>query len=119
MAEHHASVVVVVDDVGDLVGILSERDIVARVVARQLDPSTTCVANIMTKNVLTAQTGDSDESAILTMSVGHVQHLPVVDGSGAVQGMLTVFELLEHQLGTLSRRNVDLENFIAADGPGG
>jgi len=109
----------VLDEASALIGILSERDIVARVVARNLDPTATRVADIMTTEVLTAEASDSSESAILTMAVGHVRQLPVVDANGAVLEMLSVLDLLEEQLGALSRRNADLVNFISADGGGG
>jgi CBS-domain-containing membrane protein len=73
----------------------------------------------MTKEVRTAVAGDSTESAMQTMSAGHFRHLPIVDAQGIVVGVLSVRDVLNEQLGALSRRNADLVNFIAADGGGG
>jgi CBS domain-containing protein len=119
MTEHRIGAAVVLDERGALVGIVSERDIVMRVVARKADPDTTLVSAIMTKEVRTARDSDSPESAMQTMSVGHFRHLPIVDEKGVVVGVLSVRDLLAEQLGALSRRNADLVNFISADGGGG
>jgi CBS domain-containing protein len=119
MTEQRIGAAVVLDDHGALVGIVSERDIVTRVVARKADPDATLVSDIMTKEVRTAVEGDSAESAMQTMSTGHFRHLPVVDAKGTVVGMLSVRDVLNEELGALSRRNADLVNFISADGGGG
>lgn len=119
MTEHRIGAAVVLDERGALVGIVSERDIVMRVVARKANPDTTLVSAIMTKEVRTARDSDSPESAMQTMSVGHFRHLPIVDAKGTVVGVLSVRDLLHNQLGALSRRNADLVNFISADGGGG
>jgi CBS domain-containing protein len=119
MTEHSVGAAIVLDERGGLVGILSERDIVTRVVAQKLDPDATRVSDVMTKDVRTAKETDSRETAMQTMASGHFRHLPIVDASGIVLGMLSVRHLLSDQVGALSRRNADLVNFISADGAGG
>ncbi len=119
MAEHRVGAAVVLDDHDTLIGIVSERDIVARVVARDLDPDKTPVSDIMTKEVRTALETDSHTSAVQLMLNGHFRHVPILDASGKVTGMLSVRHLLREHIGELSRRNADLVNFIAADGAGG
>ena len=119
MAERHIGALVVLDDKGGLVGILSERDVLARVVARRQDPDKTPVSEIMTRQVQTGRAEDSTDSALTTMLAGHFRHLPIVDASGAVVGMLSVRDLLREQVGELARQNAERVNFISADGPGG
>jgi CBS domain-containing protein len=119
LLQHNVGAVVVLDDKGSLVGVVSERDIVTRVVAVKLDPDTTPVADVMTKKVRTARSNETSEAALATMVAGHFRHLPIVDEQNAVVGMLSVRHLLREQVGELSRRNADLVNFISADGPGG
>ncbi len=119
LLEQRVGAAVVLDERGTLVGVISERDIVNRVVAVNLDPDTTAVADIMTKPVRTVRASDTSETALQTMMHGHFRHLPVVDEAGVVVGMLSVRHLLREQVGELSRRNADLVNFISADGPGG
>lgn len=119
LLEQKVGASIVLDAAGALVGIVSERDIVTRVVATRADPDTTTVADIMTKDVRTARASETSESALQTMLVGHFRHLPIVDDANKPVGMLSVRHLLREQLGEESRRNADLTNFIAADGPGG
>jgi CBS domain-containing protein len=119
LVKHKVGAALVLDAEGALVGIVSERDIVSRVVAPSADPETTKVADIMTKDVRTARASETAESALQTMVVGHFRHLPIVDDAGKAVGTLSVRHLLKQEVGELSRRNADLMNYIEADGPGG
>jgi CBS domain-containing protein len=110
---------VLVEDGERLVGILSERDIVARVVVKGRDPDKTLVSEIMTSDVRTVSEGASLLSALEVMHEGRFRHLPVVDSSGKVIGMLSVRDVLRDRLGELSLKNTDLVNFISTDGSGG
>ena len=106
-------------DEGRLVGIISERDIVTRVVAPGLDPDKTPVSEIMTKSVTTVTQDTSSRQALELMHEGRFRHLPLVDGAGHVLGMLSVRNLLRERIGELDQENQGLANFISADGPGG
>ena len=85
---------VAVLDSGRLVGVFSERDIMTRVVADGLDPDSTAVANVMTKNIVVADPRDSVDSAIAKMHKIGCRHLPVVR-EGNLVGMLSIRDLLE------------------------
>src|SRR5207244_1315365 len=102
-----------------LVGIVSERDIVARVVVKERDAEKTLVSEVMTADVRTVSEGASLLSALEVMHEGRFRHLPVVDGAGKVIGMLSVRDVLRDRLGELSLKNTDLVNFISTDGSGG
>lgn len=119
LLKHNVGAAIVLDERGALAGIVSERDLVARVVAVSRDPDTTPIADIMTRTVRTARATDTSEAALQAMVAGNFRHLPIVDEAGAVVGMLSARHLLREQVGALSRRNADLVNFISADGPGG
>jgi CBS domain-containing protein len=118
MAAEHVSAMVVLDD-GQLVGIVSERDIVGRVVAKRLPPESTRIAAIMTTHVQTVTQGDSNDLALERMHSGKFRHLPLVDQSGRVLGMITIRDLLRDRMDELSMKNSDLYAYISADGPGG
>jgi CBS domain-containing protein len=102
-----------------LVGIVSERDIVARVVVGGRDAGQTLVSDIMTGDVRTVSEGASLLSALEVMHEGRFRHLPVVDAAGKVIGMLSVSDVLRDRLGELALKNTDLVNFISTDGSGG
>jgi CBS domain-containing protein len=102
-----------------LVGIISERDIVVRVVARGRDPQTTPVSEVMTTTVKTVKETTSSRQALELMHEGRFRHLPLVDDAGQVLGMLSVRDLLRDRIGELDQENEGLMSFISADGPGG
>jgi len=102
-----------------LVGIVSERDIVARVVAEQRDPGATLVRDIMTSAVRTSRDARQGESVLDLMLAGRFRHMPVVDGAGKVVGMLSMRHLLQQRADELGQKTADLLAFISTDGPGG
>jgi len=80
-----------------LVGILSERDIMGRVVARHLDPDRTRVGDVMSRDLVVAQSGDSHEEGLRKMKQAGCRHLPVVEGDRLV-GMVSQRDLLQIDL---------------------
>ncbi len=75
-----------------LVGIVTERDMTARVVAVGVDPETTRVRDIMTADPDTLAPDKTAADAIRMMREHNYRHLPVVDG-GTVVGMVSVRDL--------------------------
>lgn len=118
MVANRTGAIAVTED-GLLVGIVSERDIVRRVVALRRDVDKTTVREIMTSHVHTARAGMGVRDAIQVMLDNRIRHLPFVNEAGAVIGMMSVRHLLKLRVAELDLKNVDLFNFIAADGPGG
>ena len=106
-------------DKGRLVGIISERDIVTRVIAPGHDPQTTLVSEVMTAPVKSVQEDITTREALLLMHEGRFRHLPLVDRSDRLLGMLSVRDLLRDRIDELDMKNADLIAFISADGPGG
>jgi CBS domain-containing protein len=90
MAARNVGAVLVVDD-GRLVGILTERDVL-RVAAEGLALETP-VAERMTHEPETIESGDSVEHAATLMIHGGFRHLPVVDG-GVPVGILSIRDLV-------------------------
>ncbi len=85
---------VAVLDAGRLVGIFSERDVMARVVAAGLDPDKTLVSNVMTKEIVVADPRDTVDAALQKMHKVGCRHLPVVK-EGNLVGMVSIRDLLE------------------------
>lgn len=106
-------------DEGNLVGIISERDVVTRVVAPGADPQMTFVSEVMTSPVRTVTEDISSLEALELMHDGRFRHLPVLDRGGRLVGMLSVRDLLRGRIEELDMKNADLMAFISADGPGG
>jgi CBS domain-containing protein len=106
-------------DRGRLVGIISERDIVVRVVAPGRDPQTTLVSEVMTAPVKTASRDITAREALELMHEGRFRHLPIVDEAGRLLGMISIRDLLRERIDELDMKNADLIAYISADGPGG
>jgi CBS domain-containing protein len=93
MRERHVGAALVVEG-GHLVGIVTERDIVYRMVAAGADPDATRIAGIMTANPETLRPDDSAMDALDKMRAGRYRHLPVLDG-GDLVGMVSIRDLYE------------------------
>jgi CBS domain-containing protein len=75
-----------------LAGILSERDIMGRVVAARRDPDATLVGDVMTRELVVAKAGEKWEEGLRLMKQANCRHLPVVEG--------------DHFLGIVSQRDL-------------
>lgn len=80
-----------------LVGVLSERDIMGRVVAQGRDPDRTRVADVMTRDLVVAAADDSCEEGLRRMKQAGCRHLPVVAADRLV-GMVSLRDLLQIDL---------------------
>ena len=93
MAERNVGALPVVDEGGRLVGILSERDIVRRVVAAGRDPDSTRVSEVMTPDPVTVGPDYTLADALRVMAQLGVRHLPVVDEGGRLVGIISVKDI--------------------------
>jgi CBS domain-containing protein len=85
---------VIVNDSQKPVGILTDRDLVERVLARANDPNTTLVRDVMTADLTTISEKASVESALALMRSGCFRRLPVVDAEGKLVGLLSLDDVL-------------------------
>lgn len=81
------AVLVVEDD--KVAGIFTERDLMNKVVGKDLDTHTTKVAAVMTKEPRTARVDDEAIDCLELMATGGFRHLPVVDADGRPLGMVS------------------------------
>jgi CBS domain-containing protein len=98
MRERHVGclVVVEVNDPGQVVvGILTDRDIVVSVVARDLDARTMPVSEVMTTDVVTAREEDSVLDLLQLMRRRGVRRVPVTGPQGVLIGLVALDDLLE------------------------
>ena len=81
--------VIVVED-EQLFGILTDRDIVVRVLAEGRDPETTPVGDICSRELTTVRPTDSVGDVVRVMREKAIRRLPVVEESGEVIGIVSI-----------------------------
>jgi CBS domain-containing protein len=77
-----------------LIGVISDRDIICRVIAGNLDPTSATVGDAMTSGFLwTAHPDDPIERVLDEMEDGQVRRIPVVDDGGIVVGIVATADI--------------------------
>jgi CBS domain-containing protein len=76
-----------------MIGIITERDLLQRVLAGTRDPATTCVVDVMTADVLCCRPKTTIEEARTVMKNRRIRHLPVVDDHGCLHGLVSIGDL--------------------------
>jgi CBS domain-containing protein len=87
---------------GELAGIVSERDIMNRVVAVGRTPGTTAVSEIMTANPRAVALDETIEECLFIMREFGFRHLPIVDGR-ELKGLVSLRDILMHQAVEMER----------------
>ena len=84
---------VVVLEEGQLCGILTDRDIVVRVLATGDDPSTVRVGDVCSRVLTTVSESDGIGDAVRLIRAKAVRRLPVVDDDGKLVGIVSLGDL--------------------------
>jgi CBS domain-containing protein len=94
MVEQDVGAAIVLADGDDLVGVITERDLL-RCVSEGIDPAVP-VSDRMTRHVLTASPQTELAEAMALMVDGHFRHLPVVNDEGHVIGLASMRDLMAY-----------------------
>ncbi len=82
-----------VGSVDDLQGIVTDRDILFRVVAKGLSNTETTVGDVMTTAVFSCRPEDTVTTALDLMGARNLRRLPVLDVNGRMVGLVTLSDL--------------------------
>lgn len=96
----------------DIVGIVSERDVVRAVHVRGAAALAGPVAEIMTTEVLTCPPSESLEQVSITMTTHRARHLPVV-ANGALVGIVSIGDVVKSQIAQLEQDRAQLTAYIS------
>ena len=86
----------VIDDAQQLIGVVTDRDIVVRAVAEDRKPRT-AVEEVMTEEVITCDPEDDVERAEALMSVNQKSRLVCVDDTGQVVGIISLSDIAQYE----------------------
>jgi len=103
MSGHKVGALVVTDDAGRAVGIVSERDILTDVVAEDLPAGRTPVVEVMTVNLVSCAMATGYAEARRLMAEHGIRHLPILE-DGRPVGMLSIRDVLTYELARARRR---------------
>lgn len=111
LSEHNVGALPVIEE-GRLLGIISERDCVRRIMLARRSSTDTRVASVMTSPVKSVRLTDTVDMCMRTMTDLRIRHLPVLE-SEQVVGMISVGDLVKAQLSEKESLIHDLESYIA------
>ena len=114
MTETHIAALVVLGDDGALAGIVTERDVTQRLVAKGFDASATPVSEIMTANPDTLSPDDFAGDALELMQSRKYRHLPVTE-DGKCVGMVSIRDLYAAVKLALEEDIKETEAFVFRD----
>ena len=77
------------EDGRKLIGVITDRDIVMKVVASGRDPRSTAVTEVMSTDLCTCLPQESVESVMELMATRQVRRIPIVDGHGTIVGIVS------------------------------
>src|SRR6185437_6362157 len=97
MREKHVGYLIVSESPHNrrVMGVLTDRDIVVAVLAQEVDARALKVGDVMTRDPLLIDEGQSIEAVLRHMREAGVRRVPVVDRSGALTGVLSIDDVLE------------------------
>ena len=104
MLDRHVGAVAVIDENQRVAGIFTERDVLRRLSLAERDPRKVSIREVMTTPVELATPATTASEALATMVERHYRHLPIVDDNGQLLGMLSMRNLLQARIDTLTHQ---------------
>ncbi|MEG8946570.1 CBS domain-containing protein [Rosettibacter firmus] len=111
MAKYNIGLVPVLSEDGKLLGVFSERDLVRRVIANNLDLKSTTVDTVMSKDLVLADINETYEECLKKMKDRGTRHILVIENDKLV-GILSIRDLLEIDLKVQKETIEVLHNYI-------
>ena len=111
MAEADVGALLVLDG-RNLLGVFSERDYARKVILQGKASRNTAVSEVMSDKVYSVTTEQSIEDCMAIMTDKHVRHLPVVDKTGNVLGIVSIGDVVKEIVTEQKFIISQLENYI-------
>lgn len=116
MVEHGVGSAVVIEN-GTPVGIVTEKDLISKVVARNKVPSKVLVEEVMSQPIITIKPETSLREAARIMTKRGIRRLPVVNSSGELVGIITDNDILGVSLDLGEFASLIVEDAIGYENP--
>lgn len=112
LAEKRIGAVVVTGADGDLLGILSERDIVRAFGLKGSESLEMPVSGIMTPKVVTCRPETSIDELMEIMTSGRFRHVPIVE-DGRIAGIVSIGDVVKHRVAEIEAESQAMRDYIA------
>jgi CBS domain-containing protein len=113
LGELRIGALVVSGDSQAIEGIISERDIVRTTAAAGAAALDGSVGSVMSTDVVTCSAGDGVDRLMSLMTERRIRHLPVVDTSGHLAGIVSIGDVVKARLLELEQENQALADYIS------
>lgn len=113
LGEKNIGAVVVRNEAGAVVGILSERDVVRRLKAEGAGVLGAKVGACMTRNPHTCTPDHSIDDLMAMMTTRRIRHIPVVDG-GKMVGLISIGDVVKRKIELTEQEAAALKEYIAS-----
>ena len=94
MWKHTCGFLPVIGEGGNVIGVVTDRDISIALGTRDQRPTQVRVWDVMPKQLFTCTAGDDVHSALKTLRAGKIRRLPVIDLEGALVGVLSIDDVV-------------------------
>lgn len=111
LADKGIGALCVVDDSGQLVGFLSERDYARKVILKGKDSVNTPVRDIMATGLVTVTPATTVDECMNLMTDNKIRHLPVLE-DGRLVGLVSIGDLVKHIIARQEQTISQLEQYI-------
>ena len=112
LASNRIGAVVVIDAVGKVVGILSERDIIRELAEQGPVCLDTSIAGVMTRAVVTCDEADTLDQLMALMTARRFRHLPVVT-KGQLAGIISIGDVVKRHIADVEMEATAMREYIA------
>lgn len=116
MVNHNIGSVLVVSKEDELVGIITERDVLKQCVRRSDRLKTTSVESVMTTDLIIGLPNDSVDYLVGVMTTNKIRHIPILT-DGKILGIVSIGDLLKSKMKSVEYENRYLKDYISGKYP--
>jgi CBS domain-containing protein len=115
LCDQRVGALLVLDQTGSIVGIVSERDVV-RALGENPRALSDSVGAIMTSDVVTAPDQAEVAELMRVMTERRIRHIPVLDDSGKLSGLVSIGDVVKNRMDELEAERSALMDYITQGG---
>ncbi len=112
LAQKKIGAIVIVGDNGEVVGILSERDVIRRLAEHGAAALKEPISESMTSSVISCQETSTLEEMMELMTQGRFRHVPVIE-DGALVGIVSIGDIVKHHVAEVEMEVTAMRDYFA------